>query len=67
MIIVGSLDITEVVNQGQNFEQMVNNERKTIKRLVDKIAKYKPSILFVEKSINRLAIEFLLQQNISVV
>jgi ABC-type Fe3+-hydroxamate transport system substrate-binding protein len=46
---------------------LVNNERKHIKRIVDKIVKMKPDLLLIEKSANRYATELLLSANISVV
>ena len=58
MILLGSLDIQESQNQ-HSFEELVNNERKDMKKIVDKIMKYMPDLLLVEKSVNRIATEFL--------
>ena len=61
MIITGNLEVTETISSNnQTFENLVNNERKNIKRNVDKIVKLKPDLLLVEKSANRYATELLL-------
>lgn len=67
MILTGDLEVADSLGTNQSFEALVNNERKNIKRITDKIAKYKPSLLLVEKSVNRLATETLLQAGIAVV
>lgn len=56
MILIGSLDVSELSNQ---FEELVNNERRTIRRIVESILRYEPDILLVEKSVNRIATEML--------
>lgn len=45
---------------------MVNNEKKEIRKLVDKIVSFAPDIIFVEKQANRLATEMLQQSNITI-
>jgi hypothetical protein len=65
MILLGSLDSSE--SQGQHsFEDLVNNERKNMKKIVDKIMKYMPDLLLVERQVNRIATEILQSSNISI-
>ncbi len=66
MVIRGNLE-ADSLGQQKNFDELVNLERKYIRKIVEKITKYKPNIIFVEKSVNRMATDMFLQQNISVV
>jgi hypothetical protein len=45
----------------------VNNEKKYIKRIVEKIRKFSADVVLVEKSVNRMATELLLECNMTVV
>lgn len=48
LILIGNLDFDEN-NEKKTFEEMVNNEKKEMKKLVEKIMKNKPDIIMVEK------------------
>jgi hypothetical protein len=58
MILLGSLDAPESLNS-HSFEELVNNEKKNLRKIVEKIMKYMPDLLLVEKQVNRIATEFL--------
>jgi 1-phosphatidylinositol-3-phosphate 5-kinase len=53
--------------QNQSFEDVIKNEKKKIKKLVDLITNLKPKIILIEKSINKIALDLLIQQHIAVV
>ena len=50
-----------------SFENLLNNEKKLIKKIVDKILNVKPDVIFVEKSINRLAQDLLSAAGITLI
>ena len=56
MILLGSLDLE---GNGGNFEELVNNEKRNVKKIIDKIIAYHPDLLLVEKNVNRIATEML--------
>ena len=47
-----------------NFDHLIQNEKKTIKKINEKILKLKPNIILIEKSINRISHDFLKEKGI---
>jgi len=58
--LVGNADLTV-------FENMIQNEKKQIRKIIDKIMKLKPNVILVEKSIHRIALEHFKEENIIII
>lgn len=67
MVLQGCLEVTEINGKDKSFEELVSSEKRLSKDIVKKVQKYKPDILFVEKSVNRHATELFLKNDIAVV
>ena len=50
-----------------NFDHLIQNEKKTIKKINDKILKLKPNLILIEKSINRISHDFLKEKGVVLV
>lgn len=49
-----------------NFDNLIQNETKQIKKIINKIMKLRPDVILVEKSINRIAYEYFKEADIIV-
>ena len=49
------------------FDNLIQNEKKQIKKIINKIMKFKPNIILIEKSINGIAYEYFKEANIIVI
>ena len=58
---------TNIEDTFNNFDQLVKNERKIMKKHVDRITRLNPDIIFVEQTVNRIAQELLFEKNIAIV
>lgn len=50
-----------------SFDYLIQNEKKTIKRINEKILKLKPNIILIQKSINRISHDFLKEKGVVLV
>ena len=57
--LIGNTDLTM-------FDNLIQNEKKQIKKIIDRIMKLKPNIILIEKSINRIAYEYFKEADIIV-
>ena len=51
----------------EDFENFLNNEKYLIKKIVEKILRCKPNVIFVEKSINRIANDILTHMGVTMI
>lgn len=58
--LVGNSDLTM-------FDNLIHNEKKQIKKIIDKIMKLKPNVILIEKSINRIAYEYFKEADIIII
>lgn len=49
------------------FENLIQNEKKQIRKVIDKIMKLRPDVILVEKSINRIALEHFKEKEIIII
>lgn len=69
LILLFSLDYSrvEMENQLLSIAPVISQEREHIRKLVNRIIALKPSLLLVKSTVSRLALEFLLEANITVI
>ncbi|XP_070187506.1 1-phosphatidylinositol 3-phosphate 5-kinase-like isoform X2 [Littorina saxatilis] len=67
LLLRGSIEYQRVENKFSSLEPQILQEREFLKNSVAKIAAFHPNIVVVEKSVSRLAQEFLLEANITLV
>lgn len=48
MVVYGHLDIED----SKNFDEMLKNDAKNLKKMIEKIKSLGPNIIFVEKNVN---------------
>ncbi|XP_048238602.1 1-phosphatidylinositol 3-phosphate 5-kinase-like isoform X1 [Haliotis rufescens] len=67
LLLKGAIEYQRVENKFSSLEPQILQEREFLKNSVAKIAAFRPSVLIVEKSVSRLAQEFLLDVGITLV
>ncbi|XP_046543785.1 LOW QUALITY PROTEIN: 1-phosphatidylinositol 3-phosphate 5-kinase-like [Haliotis rubra] len=67
LLLKGAIEYQRVENKFSSLEPQILQEREFLKNSVAKIAAFRPSVLIVEKSVSRLAQEFLLEVGITLV
>eukprot|EP00002_Diphylleia_rotans_P026048 TRINITY_DN5176_c0_g1_i5.p1 TRINITY_DN5176_c0_g1~~TRINITY_DN5176_c0_g1_i5.p1 ORF type:complete len:1705 (-),score=276.50 TRINITY_DN5176_c0_g1_i5:514-5628(-) len=67
MLLEGSIEYLHVENKLVSLHPIVQQEREFLKNMVGKIAKASPSLLLVQKAVSGVALDLLMQENISVV
>ncbi|GBB85059.1 hypothetical protein RclHR1_11630001 [Rhizophagus clarus] len=66
LILTFALEYHRVENQLMTIQPVLDQEEQHLKILVDRIAAYRPHLVLVEKTVARLALQFLLEKNIAV-
>ncbi|KAK9762782.1 Mitochondrial distribution and morphology protein 12, partial [Basidiobolus ranarum] len=66
MIFTFSLEYHRVDNQYLSLEPVLAQEREHLKNLVARVVALRPTLIIVEKSVSRLALEFLMKANVAV-
>ncbi|KAK9768053.1 Mitochondrial distribution and morphology protein 12 [Basidiobolus ranarum] len=66
MILTFSLEYHRVDNQYLSLEPVLAQEREHLKNLVARVVALRPTLIIVEKSVSRLALEFLMKANVAV-
>ncbi|XP_041374474.1 1-phosphatidylinositol 3-phosphate 5-kinase-like isoform X2 [Gigantopelta aegis] len=67
MLLRGAIEYQRVENKFSSLEPQILQEREFLRNSVSKITAFRPSIVIVEKSVSRLAQEFLLSQGVTLV
>ncbi|RUP44557.1 hypothetical protein BC936DRAFT_149297, partial [Jimgerdemannia flammicorona] len=67
LILLFALEYARVENQMVSFDSMSKQERQHLQNLVNRIVAFNPSIVILKSSVPRLALEFLLKANVTVV
>ncbi|KND01990.1 uncharacterized protein SPPG_02496 [Spizellomyces punctatus DAOM BR117] len=66
LLLTFALEYQRVENQFLSLEPLLSQEREHLKNLVARVVALKPDVVLVEKTISRLALEFLLEANVVV-
>jgi 1-phosphatidylinositol-3-phosphate 5-kinase len=66
LILTFALEYHRIENQLMSLQPVMDQEEQYLKILVDRIAAYRPHLVLVEKTVARLALQFLLEKNIAV-
>ncbi|EXX79916.1 uncharacterized protein OCT59_021526 [Rhizophagus irregularis] len=66
LILTFALEYHRIENQLMSIQPVMDQEEQHLKILVDRIAAYRPQLVLVEKTVARLALQFLLEKNIAV-
>ncbi|KAJ3029837.1 1-phosphatidylinositol-3-phosphate 5-kinase [Rhizophlyctis rosea] len=66
LLLTFALEYERVENQFLSLEPVLSQEREHLKNLVARILALKPDVVLVEKTVARLALEFLLEANVAV-
>ncbi|RIA92962.1 hypothetical protein C1645_763745 [Glomus cerebriforme] len=66
LILTFALEYHRVENQLMSLQPVMDQEEQHLKILVDRIVAYRPHLVLVEKTVARLALQFLLEKNIAV-
>lgn len=71
LIVSPSIDVFASQNESESdligLENYIQKENKTIKKVVENIISLQPNIIFVEKTVNRLAFDYLKIKNITII
>ena len=71
ILIVSSIDVFISKNESESdligLENYIQKENKTIKKITERIISLQPNIIFVEKTVNRLAFDYLKTKNITII
>ncbi|KAJ3046413.1 1-phosphatidylinositol-3-phosphate 5-kinase [Rhizophlyctis rosea] len=66
LLLTFALEYERVENQFLSLEPVLSQEREHLKNLVARVVALKPDVVLVEKTVARLALEFLLEANVAV-
>lgn len=66
MLVTFPFEFHRVEGQYMHLDPLVNQEKQYLTNLVGRVAALRPHVLLVEKSVSRIALEALLEQNIAV-
>lgn len=66
MVLTFPLEYQRIENQFMSLEPVMAQEREYLKRLVARIVDQRPHIVLVERSVSRLALEYLLKAHVTV-
>lgn len=67
LIITFALQFQRVENEFTSLENLISQEREHIMNLVGRLAALKPDLIFVQKSVSHIAMQYLIEANIAVV
>ncbi|KAJ3300300.1 1-phosphatidylinositol-3-phosphate 5-kinase [Borealophlyctis nickersoniae] len=66
LLLTFALEYQRVENQFLSLEPLLSQEREHLKNLVARVIALQPDLVLVEKTVSRLALEFLLEANVAV-
>lgn len=67
IIVTPSVEMSSLQPESLKFEEIISQEKNYLRRIMDRLLKFNPHIVFVENTINIIALEYLQSKGVTVV